>query len=98
MDQFGKHGCFDTQDGTYRESQVVPVHVACYGYQYINKGDTGVLINGTYLNPRPAAGLSGESYGYVDAGGRITKKPFQIVFDAAPMTDPWVEIHQVHHI
>lgn len=91
------NGCFDTQDGTYRTSQTVAAHPKCYGFIFINKGDTGVTINQTYLQPRPGAGLSGESYSYVDAGGRIYKRPFQINFDAAPGTDPWVEIHQVHH-
>lgn len=90
-------GCFDTQDGTYRESQTVPVHRDCYGFIFINKGDTGVTINQTFLQPRPAPGLSGESFSYVDAGGRRYKKDFMINFEAAPGTDPWVEIHQVHH-
>lgn len=94
-----QHGCFDTVDATYRNSQTVPRHPLCYGYIFINKGDTGVLINGTFLKPFPPGrpDLSGESYSYVDAGGRLYTRDFLIIFDSLPGVDPRVEIHQVHH-
>lgn len=94
-------GCFDEQITRVRTSLTVPKHKGTYGYLFINKGDTGVLINQTYLKPYPPGrpDLSGESYGFVDPLRAVyTGNDFSVTFDAAPGADMQLEIHQYHHI
>lgn len=87
---------FDEQVTAVRTNQAVSVHQCCFGYGFINKGDEAVVVNQTLLLPAPAAGLSGESYFYVDNQKAIfTQKQFLVTF-AGGGTNPYVEIHQYH--
>ena len=88
--------CFTEMPVSIYTSQTLPRQPGCYGYAFINKGDTGVRVNQTYLKPYPPLrpDLSGESYSFVDPEGRLFNQDFQITFDTAPGLNPWVEIHQ----
>lgn len=91
-------GCVGEQITRVTQSITIPKHSKCYGYGYINKGDTGVLVNQTYLKPYPPGrpDLSGEAYFFVDPLGRHVSNDFQITFDAAPGAAPQLELHQYH--
>lgn len=94
--------CFDLQSVTVRAPGNVARHPLCYGFIFINKGNIGCRINQTFLKPHPAGqpDLSGESFSYVDAEGRLYKNNFQVVFDpfTLPADNPLIEIHQVHYV
>ena len=90
-------GCFDEKVTTVLNNGQVDKQVGCYGYCFINKGAIGVTVNQTYLLPRPAPGLSGESYAYVDpVRGLWGGSQFTVTFDAG--VGGRVEIHQYHLI
>lgn len=93
-------GCFAEFINTIYDSRTLPAMNNCYGYAFINKGDTGVRVNQTYLKPYPPGrpDLSGESYSFVDPNKAIFNSDFQIVFDAAPGAAPAVEIHQYYYL
>lgn len=94
-------GCFDEMAATVFISTTIPKHPKVYGYMFINKGDTGVWVNQTYLKPYPPGrpDLSGESYSFVDPLKAIfTGNGFKVLFDAAPAADQRVEIHQYHKV
>lgn len=93
-------GCFAEYVNTIYNSVTLPKQSGCYGYAFINKGDTGVKVNQTYLKPYPPGrpDLSGESYSYVDPKCNLFNMDFQITFDAAPGGAPAVEIHQYYII
>lgn len=95
-----KIGCFLEMVNTIYTSITIPRQTGCYGYAFINKGDTGVRVNQTYLKPYPPArpDLSGESYSFVDPNGALFNQDFQITFDAAPGAAPVIEIHQYCYI
>jgi hypothetical protein len=92
--------CFAEHTSTIRDSTTVPRHAGCYGYTFINKGDTGVRVNQTYLKPYPPGrpDLSGESYSFVDPLRSLFNDDFQIIFDAAPGATPILELHQYHKV
>lgn len=80
------------------ESGRTPVDKRCYGYVVSNKGNTGVKVNDNYLKPYPPGHpeMDGGFFTYTDDDGRILQENvFQIVFDAAPGTLPWLQITQV---
>jgi len=87
---------FDEQINTVRNNTAISVHPCCFGYGFINKGDEAVVVNQTMLLPAPGAGLSGESYFYIDNQKDLyTQKQFLVTF-AGGGTNPVVEIHQYH--
>lgn len=92
--------CFSEKAVTIYNSQTINCEKYCYGYAFINKGDTGVRVNQTFLKPYPPGrpDLSGESYAFVDPCRNYFNMDFQIVFDAAPGVAPAVEIHQYHDV
>lgn len=90
--------CFDEKVTTQLVNGQIDKQNGCYGYCFINKGDVGVTVNQTYLLPRPAPGLSGESYAFVDPQRKLWGgSQFTITFDAGGAA-PRVEIHQYHHV
>lgn len=93
-------GCFSEFINTVYTSVTLPRQAGCYGYTFINKGDTGVKVNQTFLKPYPPGrpDLSGESYSFVDPLKDLFNQDFQIIFDALPGADPRVEIHQYYII
>lgn len=92
--------CFSEKVNTIYTSMTIPRERGCFGYAFINKGDTGVRINQTYLKPYPAGRpeLSGESYAYVDPCRVPFNMDFQITFDQLPGVVPAVEIHQYYDL
>lgn len=92
--------CFSELINTIYTSQTINKQPGCYGYTFINKGDTGVRVNQTYLKPYPAGrpDLSGESYSFVDPLRAVFNMNFQVIFDAAPGANPILELHQYHHV
>lgn len=79
----------------YRGSGNFPFPPNTYGYTFVNKGDTAVIVMDHNLKPYPPGrpDLSGESYSYVDAQGRTFQKvKFQVTFDTTPAADPWLQV------
>jgi len=91
-------GCFKVLTQTLFVSERLAVDKACYGFAYVNLGDTGVRINDIYLKPYPPGfpNLVGQQWGFVDEQGRLyDEKIFNVVFDAAPFLFPALMISQV---
>lgn len=88
---------FDLLINTVFINTRVRVDPKCYGFAFVNKGDTGVHINDTYLKPYLPGfpGLDGGSFAFVDEQGRLfRRKVFVVVFDSAPFINPFIQITQ----
>ena len=86
---------------TYTKSQNVSVVKFCNGLIAINTGDTPVRVAGKLLQPRPAVGASGESYGPIGNLGEVWQGKngvFQIAFEAPLGTAPSVDIIQKYYL
>ena len=89
---------FDKLSGTYYTSGFVDVLPGCYGFLFVNLGDTAVRVDNVFLKPYPPGrpDLVGASFAYSDDQQReYSRKQFQVIFDAAPGVDRMLEIHQI---
>jgi len=76
------HKCYNikvTEVVGYSEVSVEP---KCNGWAVINKSDVVCTVNGVPLNPSPAVGISGESYGVAGNANEIYKGRITITFAA----------------
>ena len=91
------HRNYNLKVDTLVVSAEVAVDPKCNGFVVINNGDTPVTINGVPLNPSPAKGYSGESYGMAGNVDEIYKGRIDIVFSSA-VSSPFVTVIQKYFI
>lgn len=82
----------------YAKQQDVTVDPLCDGWTARNTGDTIVSVNGINLQPRPAAGLSGESFSAGGNLGELFAGRITIIFQAPAGTQPEVKITQKFYL
>jgi hypothetical protein len=83
----------------FSASERINVIPGCFGYAYINKGDTLVRVNDVALKGYPPGrpDLSGEAYSFVDSNAQpIFIQKFVINFAAAPGADLWLQLIQYY--
>jgi hypothetical protein len=92
-----RHRIYNLKVSTLVVSAEVAVDPNCNGFVVINNGDTPCTINGVPLNPSPAKGYSGESYGMAGNVDEIYRGRIDIVF-APLVTSQFVTVIQKYFI